>query len=195
VALFRLRPIGVRVCGSTLAAVDFIGQSLLKRACLAGTARALRTAVAVNRALVFVMGSTAPFLTKEFQDSRWVITDRVVNGSPVWAEEGGDWFMYRNVSNKMMISDESHCAEGRAVGYIHNREATADVIAPSELPSDEWVSSASATLATQYASAERLPNDIGEWTLVPEMRITAVHGLDDDDPAMAEALAKLAALA
>jgi len=27
------------------------------------------------------------------------------------------------------------------------------------------------------------------------MRITAVHGLGDDDPAMAEALAKLAALA
>jgi hypothetical protein len=32
------------------------------------------------------------------------------------------------------------------------------------------------------------------WTRVPDMRFTAVHGLDDDDPAMAEALGKLAAL-
>ena len=61
----------------------------MKRACLDGTARALRTAVAVNRALVFVMGSTTPFLDGKFQDSRWVITDRIVNGSPVWAAEVG----------------------------------------------------------------------------------------------------------
>ena len=94
--MFRLRPIGGRVCGSTLAAADFIGQSLLKRACLAGTERELRTAVAVNRVLVFVMGSTTPFFTDNLQDSRWVITDRVVNGSPVWAAEGGKWFMYRD---------------------------------------------------------------------------------------------------
>jgi hypothetical protein len=32
------------------------------------------------------------------------------------------------------------------------------------------------------------------WALVPEMCITAVHGLDDDHPEMAAALAKLAAL-
>jgi hypothetical protein len=71
---------------------------------------------------------------------------------------------------------------------MYNREATADVVAPTELPSDKWVSNASATLATQYASAERIPNTYGEmvWAPVPDMRITAVHGLDDDDPAMAE---------
>jgi hypothetical protein len=33
------------------------------------------------------------------------------------------------------------------------------------------------------------------WALVPNMRITAVHGLDDDDPTMAEALGKIAAAA
>ena len=57
-------------------AQDLVGQALLKRACFAGTARALRTAVAVNRVLVFEMGSTTPFLTEKFQDLRWVITDR-----------------------------------------------------------------------------------------------------------------------
>jgi hypothetical protein len=44
---------------------------------------------------------------------------------------------------------------------------------------------------------QTLPDSTGGitgWALVPEMRITAVHGMDDDDPAMAEALAKLAAL-
>ena len=52
------------------------------------------------------------------------------------------------------------------------------------------------TLATQYAAAERLAATSGElaWAPVPEMRYTAVHGLSSDDPAMAEALAKLAAL-
>jgi hypothetical protein len=178
------------------AALDLIGQSLLKRACLAGTARALRTAAAQSRVLVFVMGSTAPFLTEEFQDSRWVITDRVVNGSPVWAAEGGELFMFRAVDNMMAISIEYSCAEGRAMSHIVNTEVTAGVVAPTELPSDNWVSSAYATLATQYA--ERLPaasGEIDDWAHVPNMRITAVHGLSDDDPAMAEALAKLAAAA
>jgi hypothetical protein len=178
------------------AALDFIGQFLLKRACLAGTARALRTAVAQSRVLVFKMGSTTPFLSEEFQDSRWVITDSVVKGSPVWAAEGGEWFMYRDVDNTMTISDETDCALGMDMGMgsdmcISNTEATADVVAPTELPSDKWVSIPYATLETQYASAERFQM---AWARVPEMRITAVHGLDDDDPAMAEALAKLAAL-
>ena len=121
----------------------------------------------------------------------------MVNGSPVWAAEGGEWFMYRSVDNRMTISDESACAEGRARCYICNTEKTADVVAPTELPSDEWVSNKTATLATQYASAERLPAANGEmtWARVPDMGFTPVHGLDDDDPAMAEALAKLAAAA
>jgi hypothetical protein len=168
-------------------AQERVGHSLL----------ALRTAVAVNRALVFVMGSTTPFLSEQSQDLRFVITDRVVNGSPVWAAEGGEWFMYRCNKGTMTIGVESKCAEGSDIGPIYNRENGADVVAPSELPSDRWMSYTTATLATQYASAERLPDINGEmtWAPVPEMRITAVHGLDDDDPAMAEALAKLATLA
>ena len=34
-----------------------------------------------------------------------------------------------------------------------------------------------------------------KWVWVPAMRITAVHGLADDEPAMAAALQQLAALA
>ena len=80
-------------------AQELIGRALLRRACLGGTETELRTAVAQTRGLVFEMGSTTPFLTDEFQDLRWVITDRVVNGSPVWAAGGGVLFMYRNVTN------------------------------------------------------------------------------------------------
>jgi hypothetical protein len=76
-------------------AQDLIGKSLLKRACLAGTKLALQTAVDQTHALVFEMGSSTPFLYEEFQDLLWVITDRVVNGSPVWATEDGDKLMYR----------------------------------------------------------------------------------------------------
>jgi hypothetical protein len=76
-------------------AQELIGQSLLKRACLAGTKLALQTAVDQTHALVFEMGSATPFLYEEFQDLLWVITDRVVNGSPVWATEDGDKLMYR----------------------------------------------------------------------------------------------------
>jgi hypothetical protein len=42
------------------AALDLIGQFLLKRACLAGTARAMRTAMAQSRVLVFKMGAPRP---------------------------------------------------------------------------------------------------------------------------------------
>jgi hypothetical protein len=93
--------------------------------------------VAQSRALVFVMGSTTPFLKETFQELRWVITDRVVNGSPVWAAEGGRWFMYRSVDNRMMISIESACAAGSSRGHMYNREITADAVAPTELPSDK----------------------------------------------------------
>jgi hypothetical protein len=65
-------------------AQERVGQSLLRGACVDGTKRALETAVAQARALVFEMGSTTPFLAEKFQDLRWVITDRVVNGSPVF---------------------------------------------------------------------------------------------------------------
>jgi len=36
---------------------------------------------------VFEMGSTTPWLVDQFQDLRYVITDRVINGAPVWAAE------------------------------------------------------------------------------------------------------------
>jgi len=175
-----------------------VGQSLLRGACVAGTRRALETAVAQARALVFEMGSTTPFLAEEYQDLRWVITDRVVNGSPVWAAVDGERFMYRGGKQQMTISDESDCAEGSASGVMYNAEKTVDVAAPTELPSDKWASSPPTTLPLQYASADRLESATtarSPWVLVPEMRITAVHGLDDGEPAMAAALRQLAALA
>jgi hypothetical protein len=60
----------------------------------------------------------------------------------VWAEVGGKWFMYRSVTKQMTISDESHCAEGSPTGCMYNTEEIADVVAPTELPSDKWVSCA-----------------------------------------------------
>jgi hypothetical protein len=174
-----------------------VGQSLLRGACVAGTRRALETAVAQARALVFEMGSTTPFLTEEYQDLRWVITDRVVNDSPVWAAVDGELFMYRNSNRRMIVSDESDCAEGSDSGYMYNTEVTANAAALTALPSDQWVSVSGATLASHYASARRVGNTSRNsvWAWVPEMRITAVHGLDDGEPAMAAALRQLAALA
>ena len=182
-------------------AQERVGQSLLRGACVDGTRRALETAVAQARALVFEMGSATPFLNEEYQDLRWVITDRVVNGSPVWAAVGGKYFMYRNSQQNMIVSLEARCVEGSKYGVMYNAEKTADVAAPTALPSDKWVSFSSATLASHYASARRLgdipttlPENRSPWAWVPEMRITAVHGLDDSEPAMAAALRQLAAL-
>jgi hypothetical protein len=176
-----------------------VGQSLLRRACLDGTRHALKTAVAQARGLVFEMGSTTTFLDERVQDLRWVITDRVVNGSPVWAAVDGVLFLYRNAQYKMTIGTESRCAAGSPTGIIVNlMRWTADVAAPTELPSDGWASSRCATLVPQYASAthvrSRSTGIMSSWVRVPEMRITAVHGLDDDEPAMAAALRQLAAL-
>ena len=105
------------------AALDLIGQSLLRDACLAGTKHALRTAESQSRVLVFVMGSTTPFLNEEFQYLRWDITDRVVNGSPVWAAAaagsgGGNLGMYlhRNIIGNMMVSKDARC--GNDMGFL-----------------------------------------------------------------------------
>ena len=57
---------------------------------------------------------------------------------------------------------------------------------------DEWQSAKDATLAPQFTSAGGTDED--PWVLVPDMRVTAVHGLDDGNPAMAAALRQLAAL-
>jgi hypothetical protein len=179
-------------------AQERIGQSLVQAACRSGKERDIQTAMAQVRVLVFEMGSTTPFLNDKFQDLRFVITDRVVNGSPVWAAVGGEEFMFRcSCTGRMTIGNASKCAEGLDSSDVYNLKESKDVVAPTELPSDEWVSGIDATLESQFASAERLANAYGlfAWAPVPHMRITAVHGLNDDDPTMAAALRQLAALA
>jgi hypothetical protein len=173
-----------------------IRRALLQRACRAGTRHKLQLAVAQARALVFEIGSTTPFLTDEFQDLQFVITDRVVNGSPVWAAVGGELFMYRSTLGMMMVSNESDCVEGGTMGYVESNFLQNDVIvAPTDLPSDIWVSMPYATLELQYASAVHCNSPSEDWVYVPDMRITMVHGLEDGDPVMTTALYKLAALA
>ena len=170
-----------------------IGVALLKRACDAGTKLALQTAVATARALVFEMGSTTPWLTAEFQDLRYAITHRVVNGTPVWAAENGILFMYRDdVCGDMTVGNEDDCAgeEYDNGGDIFNSKS--DGLAPTQLLSHEWVSGVHATLEPQYTSAGGCKEYY--WVDVPDIRVTAVHGLDDAEPAMAAALRQLAAL-
>ena len=179
-------------------AQERVGQALLQRACLAGTKCELQTAMAQSRVLTFDIGSTTPFLSDEFQDLRFVITDRVLNESPVWAAKGGKWFMYRDMRGHMMISDDTACIAGSHKGYLYNTMKTAfpsfSSVAPTDLPSNKWKSNAYTTLKSQYASAKRaVPGDL--WVLVPDIRITTVYGLDDGDPAMVAALQQLAKLA
>jgi hypothetical protein len=146
--------------------------------------------------LVFDIGTTAPYLTPELQDLRFVITERVVNGWPVWAAVGGKWFMFRSTNDETCITDDSTCATTwpyRTHSIFHATPNAAGV-APTELPSNGWLGKASAALPSQYASARPHSNK-SVCKIVPNMRIKAVHGLGNDDPAMAEALVKLAALA
>jgi hypothetical protein len=192
-------------------AQEQIGVALMKSACdtPGTTRRALQTAVAQARALVFDMGSTTPWLTDEFQDLRYVITDRVVNGAPMWAAEGGEWFMYRAGAGTMQISNCAcgTCAAGEAILEIYNTVQSPNILAPTQLPSHKWLSIKTATLGPQYASARHNyvvsasdsdsdsdPDSESVWVPVPDMRVTAVHGLDDAEPAMAAALRQLAAL-
>jgi hypothetical protein len=172
-------------------AQDVIGESLLRHARLTGKHREQQTAVDQACALVFEIRSTTPFVTDEFQDLRFVITDRVVNRSPVWAAVGGKHFMYRDVSNRMSVSNKQNCAEGKRKGPLFNKQKFDHIVAPTELPPDKWMSSCSSTLESQYASAKRSPGST--YTYVPEMRITVVHGLDEGNPEMVLALQQLAA--
>jgi hypothetical protein len=171
-------------------AQERVGQALLQRACLAGTKCELQTAMAQSRVLTFDIGSTTPFLSDEFQDLRFVITDRVLNESPVWAAKGGKWFMYRSMGGHMMIGRDTACVAGSDRGHLYNTMKTAaPSMAPTDLPSKKWKSTAYATLKSQYASAEHdVPGDSDSWVLVPDIRITTVYGLDDGDPAMVAAL-------
>ena len=176
-------------------AQENVGQSLLQQTIISGTKAERQTAVDQARALVFDIGSTTPFLKDEFQDLRFVITDRVVNGSPVWAAVGGEWFMYRTINEFMSIGDESTAAAGTAIGHISNATCLngGTVTAPTKL-STTWVCNAYATLDLQYASAKHLTSSPA-WVYIPGMHITVVHGLDDANPTMAAALQQLAALA
>jgi hypothetical protein len=175
-------------------AQEQVGRLLLQRACVAGTERELQTAVAQARALAFTFGSTTPFLKEAMQDLRFVITERMMHGSPVWEAEGGKWkwFMYRGADNTFSIGSASDCVEGSDRCCIFNRLVEDDILAPTELHMGKWLSLPMSTLELQYASAKHVGED--SWVHVPDVRITAVHELDDVDPAMAAALRQLAAL-
>jgi hypothetical protein len=115
-------------------AEEQIGVALLQRACSAGNLCALQTAVATARALVFEMGSTTPWIIEQFQDLRYVITDRVVNGAPVWVTEDGGCFMYRGAAGRMFVStSEASCAAGEPHGVMYNVVANLAVLAPTQL--------------------------------------------------------------
>ena len=174
------------------------GIALLNDAHDARNVRKLQSFVAMGRAVVFEMGSATPWLTEEFQDLRYLITARVVNGSPLWAAEGGEWFMFRADDGTMVIGDESHCSAGIAVGWVLNIVESPDVLAPTQLLSNKWMSNKRATLRPQFTTApQKYDSVVGApavWVDVPDMCVTAMHGLDDAEPAMAAALRQLAAL-
>jgi hypothetical protein len=175
-------------------ASERVGQALLRRACVAGTKAELQTAVAQARALVLELGSTMPFLNDKFQGMRFVIIDRMVNGFPVWAAEGGELFMYRiKAEGWMAIGDADECAEGVSLGSMINRKSIAGAaLTPTDSPSDYWLSGPEATLEAQYSSATRFAT---RFVHAAAICITVEHGLDSGDPAMAAALQQLAALA
>lgn len=176
--------------------LDHIGRLLLQRAYLNGTRADVKIAVSQARDLVFDVEESSMFLSAQFSDLRFIITEQFVNGSPVWAAGDGLTFMYRTTSNRMMISVASSAvdgvveADGTAPPCLYNSCLSPLVNAPSDLPSNMWVSNEAATSAAQFASASRLSNGNGElvWAEVPEFRIHTVHGLRDDDVAMAKAI-------
>jgi len=173
-------------------AQEEIGVALLRRACVTGTKRALRSAVSQARALTVEMGSTTPWLADESQDARFVITDRVVNDMPVWASEDGDAFMFRANDGSLWIGNDQACAEGEEWGWMQNCAHNPESLAPTQLRMDEWQSDVESTLGPQFTSAGGTDED--PWVWVPDMRVAAVHWLDDGHPSMAAALRQLAAL-
>jgi len=157
----------------------------LQRACVVGTKHAVQLAVAQARAIVFEMGSSTPWLTAEFQDLRYVITDRVVSGAPLWAAENGTC-MYLVAYGMISIGCEADLAADSIAGDIWNYVVDPGVLAPTLLPTHGWWSSHNATLKPQPTTADGVP--------AFSMRVTTVHGLHDAEPAMAAALRQLAAL-
>ena len=117
----------------------------------------------------------------------------MVNGSPVWAAVGGEMFVYRDIRWLHAYWRRGSRCRGHCWSHINVPSNEGAVIAPTKL-SSTWVCNVYATLDLQYTSARRLvPN--ASWVDIPEMRITVVHGLDDDNPTMAAAHKQLAALA
>jgi hypothetical protein len=180
------------------AAQELIGEALPRAASGKGTAHALQSAMAQVRSLIFVMGSTTPFLNEEFQDLKYVITDRVVNGSPVWAASNGRHFIYRGIGaygtiHEITVDGDERCGQGRRPGDIYNRMQPGDIFAPTEVSPTGWVSMAEYIIESKFPSASPAPGTIDDdWVRVLEMRITVEHGLDDDHPAMAAARRLLA---
>ena len=204
---------------SPFSAQELIGESLLKAALIKGTKIALLEALAQARALVFEMGSTTPFLRERYQNVRYAITDRVEEGSPVWAADGEN-FMFRG-----HIEDDQYHFYGpmppgyatcfgdleerchkrphvytntvdKPFGDICNVMQLGDVFAPTEVSPTSWCSYSDVTLTSKIQSATPAFDEpyVHHWLRVPEMRITVVHGLNDDSPAVAAALLQLAAL-
>jgi vacuolar-type H+-ATPase subunit H len=174
---------------------ECVGYNLSQRARLRGTKLELQTAIDQVHALVFEIRSTTPFLVDEFQDMRFFITDSVITSSPVWKSmhDGSRWFMYRGSDRRMHIDNEADYADEITAGRIFNTKIDDDVVAPTKLPLDEWLSDDYSTLESQYTPAERVsPENV--FVRIPDMCITIVHGLDDDDPHIVTALQQLAAL-
>jgi hypothetical protein len=92
---------------------------------------------------------------------RFVITDRVVNGSPVWAavgSEGIKYGMFRSAGAGMVVATDADITDDSTSEFLQNMGGeTADVMAPTELLSLQWTSFHSATLASQFASAPPAP--------------------------------------
>ena len=144
------------------------------------------------------------WLADSIQDRRYIITNQVVNNTPVWAFENGGWKrMYRSNDGQTWIGSDTDCADGISSGMLYNTAPNPEFLAPSQLPLDKWASSRVATLEPQWTSAVTTAVRLfpaGRWgsnrmIYVPSMRVTAVHGLDDGHPAMFAALRQLAALA
>jgi hypothetical protein len=93
------------------------------------------------------MGSTAPpRLTAQFQNARYVITNRVVNNLPVWAAENGNTVIYRG-DGHWWISENEDCVAGVPRGWMWNTLAFAEnITTPTQLGSRSWAGLSDATL-------------------------------------------------
>jgi hypothetical protein len=133
---------------------------------------------------------------------RFIITDRVVNDSPVWEDVSGELCMFRDrdgdswiCRDSGMVNDRDH--HGAYICSHADGCTRAVIVAPTEVASYMWFSVAAATLGPHFEASEFIRDDLVDdgWAQIPETRITTVYGLDNGDPTMAAALRQLAALA